>query len=202
SPGTFNFTLHLADGGAQTADKPLSIVVSPATLSITTTSFAGGAVGNAYSQTAAATGGTLPYVWSLAPGPLPPGLVLNANTGAITGTPTSPGTFNFTLHLADGGAQTADKPLSIVVSPATLSITTTSFAGGAVGNAYSQTAAATGGTLPYTWSLAPGPLPPGLGLNANTGAITGTPTSPGTFNFTLHLADGGAQTADKPLSIV
>ena len=41
----------------------------------------------------------------------------------------------------------------------------------------------TGGTPPYTFSVASGILPAGLTLNSSTGAITGTPTSPGTFSI-------------------
>src|SRR5277367_882519 len=40
---------------------------------------------------------------------------------------------------------------------------------------YSNTLQATGGTPPYTWSIASGVLPQGLQLNASTGTISGTP---------------------------
>ena len=41
-----------------------------------------------------------------------------------------------------------------------------------------------GGTAPFTWSVSAGTLPPGLTLAPSTGAITGTPTAAGTYNFT------------------
>ena len=53
---------------------------------------------------------------------------------------------------------------------AALSITTASLAGGTVGVAYSATLTASGGTAPYTWSIASGSLPDGLTLNLATGA--------------------------------
>jgi hypothetical protein len=46
-----------------------------------------------------------------------------------------------------------------------------------------------GGTAPYTWSVASGTLPPGLSLAPSDGAITGTPTSAGTFDFTVMVVD-------------
>lgn len=87
--------------------------------------------------------------------------------------------------------------------PGPLSITTTSLANGTAGNSYSQTVLASGGTLPYTWSLVSGQgtLPPGLSLSA-AGAITGTPSTAGTYNFTVKVTDAGSATAQKALSIV
>ena len=74
-------------------------------------------------------------------------------------------------------ADSATRALSIVVNPATLTITTTSLPNGTVGTAYSQTLAATGGATPYTWSVYSGSLPAGLSLGSSTGTISGTPTT-------------------------
>jgi hypothetical protein len=72
-----------------------------------------------------------------------------------------------------------------------------------VGTAYSQTLGATGGKPTYTWSVPPGTLPPGLTLNTSSGAITGSPTMAGTFDFTVTVTDSSSpvQTATAPLSI-
>ena len=51
-----------------------------------------------------------------------------------------------------------------------------------------------GGTAPFTWSVSAGTLPPGLTLAPSTGAITGTPTAAGTFNFTVTVVDSTAPT--------
>ena len=87
------------------------------------------------------------------------------------------------------------------ISPATAqapSITTTTLPGGKVGEAYSQTLAATG-TAPIAWSIESGSLPNGLTLSGNT--ISGTPTTAGTFTFEVKAANG-AGSDTKELSIV
>jgi hypothetical protein len=58
-----------------------------------------------------------------------------------------------------------------------------------VGAAYSHTCPASGGTPPYTYSILSGALPTGLALNAATGEISGTPTTKGTFSFTVQVTD-------------
>jgi hypothetical protein len=49
---------------------------------------------------------------------LPPGLTLNASNGAISGTPTTVGTYSFTIKLTDSLSATTQKPFSILVSAA------------------------------------------------------------------------------------
>ena len=182
--------------------------VPAAPLTITTTSLPAGTVGSSYNQTVVATGGTTPYAWSLATGSLPAGLTL-APSGAISGTPTTAGTSNFTVSVTDNSTptkQTATQALSIVANPAAaapLTITTTSLPAGTVGSSYNQTVVATGGTIPYAWSLATGSLPAGLTL-APSGAISGTPTKQGTYSFTVSVTDSSTptkQTATQALSI-
>jgi subtilisin family serine protease len=177
----------------------------PPVPTITTTTLPDGTVDEAYSQTLQATGGTPPFQWSLAGGALPPGLTLAASTGAVSGTPTTAGTFPFTVRVTDSQAQTDLQDLQLVVDPAPVPppvITTTSLPGGSVGVSYSQTLQASGGSPPYSWSLESGGLPAGLTLSPSTGAITGTPTSGGTSSFTVKVTDAAAQSDTQALSIV
>lgn len=79
-------------------------------------------------------------------------------------------------------------------------ITTTTLQGGKVGEAYSQTLAATG-TTPITWALGSGSsLPAGLTLSLS-GIISGTPTAAGTFTFTVKAANSAGSDTQE-LSIV
>lgn len=74
--------------------------------------------------------------------------------------------------------------------PGKLTITTGSpLTNGVVGTAYSLQFAATGGTAPYTWSLASGSaLPAGLTLSSS-GLLSGTPTAAGTSTFSVTVTD-------------
>jgi hypothetical protein len=85
-----------------------------------------------------------------------------------------------------------------------LAIATTSLPGGIQNQSYSATLTASGGTAPYTWSLATGSvLPAGLTLSS-AGQITGAPAVTGSSTFTVRAADSGSpqQAATKQLSIV
>ena len=188
-----NFTVRVA-GGITTATQPLTIRIGLLPLFITTISLPNGGVGVAYSQTLAVSGGSGIYTWSISAGSLPAGLSLDAATGIISGTPTTTGTSNFTARVADG-ITAATQPLTINIGLLPLSITTTSLPNGGVGVAYSRALAPSGGSGIYTWSVSAGLLPAGLSLNAATGVISGIPTTAGTSNFTVQVADGiGAAT--------
>ena len=195
--GTFNFSVKVTDATApsQTATQPLSITINPA-LVITSTSVPNGSVGLAYVFALTAQNGTGPYAWSISSGTLPAGLNLNSSSGLISGTPNSANTYSFTVKLTDSGSpvQTQTQTFSNVLISAGLTITTTSLPNSFVGNSgYSATLSAQNGQAPYTWSVSGGALPGGLSLNGST--ITGTPTTAGTFSFTIRAIDSTAPTS-------
>jgi hypothetical protein len=69
-----------------------------------------------------------------------------------------------------------------------VSITSVALAEGKVGRAYKQQLDALGGLQPYHWGLISGALPPGLSLSTS-GAIVGTPTTSGNFDFGVQVFD-------------
>jgi hypothetical protein len=190
---------------AQTNSATLSLTITGAAPVITTTSLPNGQVGTAYNTSLAASGGTLPYTWTLTAGTLPAGLSLSAS-GAISGTPTAAANAtSLTFRVTDSSqpAQTNSATLSFTITGAAPVITTTSLPNGQVGTAYSSTLAASGGTLPYTWTLTVGTLPAGLGLSAS-GVISGTPTATASAtSLTFKVTDSSqpAQTNSATLSL-
>jgi hypothetical protein len=195
---TYTFTIAVTDQNGQKDSAAYTIkIVAP--LNFTTqTPLPGGVVGVSYAQTFAATGGTPPYQWSVSTGALPTGLTLNA-AGSLTGTPTAAGTFNFTVQVVDAAGRSATASFTITVTAA-LTITTATLPNGTVGSAYSQTLVLAGGSGTFTWSVSTGTLPGGITLNPATGLLSGTPSAPGTFTFTVS-ATGGGQSAKQSLTI-
>jgi Putative Ig domain len=77
-----------------------------------------GQVGTAYSSALVATGAPGPYAFIITAGSLPTGLSLNSTTGAITGTPTTTGSFGFTAMVVDSlGTPASNTTCSITVAP-------------------------------------------------------------------------------------
>jgi len=181
------------------------IVQSCDGISIITTSFPAGEVNVYYDQFLLASSCNGPITGSVISGTPPPGLTGNTSSGEIYGTPTTAGTFTFTIQLSDG-VNTTNEQFSIGISNA-VQIITISLPDGTNFLNYSQQLQATagvpfGGASPYNWSLASGSasLPPNLTLAAN-GLLSGTLAASGTFDFTVEVADSLNGIYDQPLAL-
>jgi hypothetical protein len=96
-----------------------------------------------------------------------------------------------------------EAPQSTPAPTSSLAVVTSALPDATVGASYSQTLSASGGVLPYTWAITTGSLPAGLSLSSS-GAITGTPSSPGSSTFTVEVTDSTTPTpltATQALSI-
>lgn len=189
----FNLTVEVRDSGApqRSASRALAISILdedvPPPLSIVTTSIANGVDEVAYSQLIEAQGGTAPLTFAVVSGAPPGGIVLDGATGALAGTPSVGGSFAFTVQVRDSSMppQTDEEEYTILV----LEIATTSLADGTTGAPYSQALMAVAGTGALSWSLAAASvLPAGLTLSA-AGVVSGTPTAPGSYSFTVQVTD-------------
>ena len=181
----------LASGG----NHSLALAAGCPAITLSPPSLPNGTVAVLYSQTITASGGAAPYTFAVTAGTLPAGLSLNASTGALSGTPTTTGSFPFTITATDasGGAGTlgcsGSQPYTLIVGCPAITLAPPSLPNGTVATAFSQTITASGGTAPYTFAVTVGSLPPGLGLNASTGVLSGTPTTAGSFPFTVTATD-------------
>lgn len=188
--------------------------------------------GTPYAAQVTASGGQPPYAWSLsastiteiAASTLPPGLSTTLRTSGtcpgtsmpvcsnaspcICGTPTTAGTYNTVLISATDSCQadncvnTTSQSYTINVCSALSISTGSTLTSASTGTAYLTNLSPSGGTGPYTWSLASGSaLPNGLSLSSS-GAISGTPTTPGTYSFSIVLGDScGGSTVQKTFTI-
>lgn len=205
--GTSTFTVQITDATKATKTQVLSITVAE-TLTISTASPLSQATLQAdYNTTLTATGGRAPYIWSVTTGALPTGLKLASATGIISGKVTESGAYTFIVQVTDADSRTANKTFTITTStnsPSTpLSITTTSLPTGEVNKLYpSTTLSATGGTIPRSWTLVGGIMPPGLSLASATGIISGTPTAGGSYDLIFRVTDMDLTSVERTLSIV
>jgi len=188
--------------GTTSQSLPAFTITVQAPLTISGTPAAEAFVGQLYSFTPTVSGGSLNYKFSASG--LPTWLSFNSATGAISGTPTSAnvGTINgIDISVNDGTTSatlpqfslTVEKPLSITGNPDT-SVT--------VGQPYSFTPTASGGSGPYTFSIEN--TPPWASFNTTTGALTGTPSAGdvGTdSNIVISVSDGVTSASLAPFSI-
>jgi uncharacterized protein (TIGR03437 family) len=198
--GTFTGTFRVTDATSATATATLSISVVAGSLSISTT-LPNAALNQTYSANVTASGGTSPYSYSIVSGALPPGLIFNS-FGSISGTPTQTGSYSVSFRVTDSQNATAQATLTINVLASTLNITTASLPAGQVGSGYFNSITASGGvgTLSFGVVSGSGALPPGVSLATN-GSLVGTPTTPGTYTFTIRVTDGTGASAEREFSI-
>jgi hypothetical protein len=78
----------------------------------------------------------------------------------------------------------------------------TALLGGTIGLAYSVTIDSISGVSPFSFAVSSGALPGGLSLNTSTGVIAGTPTTAGTYTFTIAVTDHSGAIGSHSFSII
>jgi hypothetical protein len=202
--GTFSFWVELTDGvpggachSAVPSQGEFTLIVSPR-VEITSATLPGAKAGHAYGAAITATGGGS-LRWSVVEGALPPGLSLNRDTGALTGTPPTAGTFPFTVKVADDKRNATQHYSFVVAAP--LGVRSVSVSAAEVGVQLNATIPSNGGIGPLRWTAA-GTLPGGLSLDAGKGVIQGTPAAAGSFTVAVTAQDSDGETANAEVKLV
>ncbi|KOX21568.1 MULTISPECIES: putative Ig domain-containing protein [unclassified Streptomyces] len=146
-----------------------------------------------------AEGGTAPYTWS-ATG-LPAGLSIAPATGTISGTPTTAGTSSVTVTATDTTGRKGSTSFTWTVTAPGTGGPVLAAPGNqnlSVGRPFSLALRASGGTAPYAFSATG--LPAGLGIDAASGVVSGTPTAWGFRNVTLTVTDATGKKASATVT--
>jgi hypothetical protein len=108
-----------------------------------------------------------------------------------------------TVTATSAGESAAKDSSTISITPAALSsltIATSALPDASQGSAYSAGLAASGGSQPYSWSIAAGSLPAGVSLT-DSGTLGGNPARTGSFSFSVKVTDAASHTATASLAL-
>lgn len=195
--GSYSPSVMLRDSLGGTSTTPLPFTVQPTPTFSTPSNLPPAAVGIWYQQNIAISGGNGPQI-TVQSGSLPPGVTVNSS-GLVAGTPTTPGTYQFTLLATDFWGATVSQAFTLVVSGA-LTVSGPSQFSGSVGQQFSAMLQAVNGTPPFNWSVVAGTSPPGVTLSSS-GQFSGAPTASGNFSFTVRVTDSTGATASQAMAI-
>jgi len=176
-------TVRIVVNSSSTDSNPSSVAISPNNPSV---------VSQGVQQfTATVTGTTNTSVtWTASAGTI-------SNTGLFTAPRVSSGT-TITVTATSAADNHIKSAVSVLVNPsAPLAITSGVLPEADAAAPYSTTLSASGGTVPYSWSISSGALPSGIQLQTS-GLITGSATAAGSYSFTAKVSDAtGANTTRK-----
>jgi uncharacterized protein YhjY with autotransporter beta-barrel domain len=198
--GISNFAIRATDTMGNVGTRGYTVNIGNNSLTLNPSSLPNGTQGTPYSQTLIVNGGTGPYSFAVSSGGLPAGLTLNPNTGVISGTPTGSGPATFTIAATDINGNTGNRAYTVNVGTNSITISPATLPPAPQGSPYSQMLTASGGTAPYTFSILSGSLPPGLSMSSS-GAITGTPSSIGSFTLTVRALDPNGNVGSRGYTI-
>ena len=196
------FFVILTNGCSSSSSKPVTPTPAAIVVSISPTAAVSIDQGQSKNFTASLTNDTATkgVTWSVSGG----GTLSNQTATGVTYTAPASVAANTTVTLTATSVSDSTKSLAVTITVTPLpAVTSTSLVNATAGSAYNVTLTKSGGVAPFTWSVTSGTLPAGLSLNSATGAITGTPTTPGTSNVTFQVTDSGspAVSATQALSI-
>jgi hypothetical protein len=205
--GTYNFTVQATNGGGSiTAALSIQVIVSFSIgigniTNVTQNSFSFGYIASNEENGSSATisfsispAGTISAPTSFT---VSAGGVANGTrnvTGLSAGT-----TYTLTASMSSGGDTITDTEFVTTTTPAPVFTDASVTFSATITQAYSDGVSASN---TQTYSVVSGSLPAGINLNTSTGTLTGTPTTPGTYNFVIRATGLGGTADTGTLTIV
>ncbi len=206
--GEYLFTIHLQDAhGSKCPPVPVKLLVQlPPSLPpprIFSRPLPMAIVEQPYQTGLLFQGGLPPYQIQLLQGGLPPGLQL-LPTGHLIGTVEKEGDWDFAIQIMDSLGQSSPvQSLHLTarrIAKPTLQLSACPVLSGVVGKELRAQFGASGGVLPYRFSML-GDLPPGLEFQSDKGILCGTPTTRGNWKLRLNVQDSSPVPEEVSASI-
>ena len=192
------------DIGENSSQGSAYVFVAPAcALTLSPDRLHNGVVGVSYREQLSSSGGSNQdeYNYVLTGGTLPTGLQLSGIQ--VLGTPTTPGTYRFTItstHALSMCTVSREYTVTITATCPVITINPATLPSGRVSVPYNVPLIVTGAEAPYTLTLDnPNSLPPGVSFV--NGVLAGTPTQAGTFSFMVSLKDVNGCLSSKSYSV-
>lgn len=201
-PWTFNVqvTVQAASGEASTFERVITI--KPGVMAFA--SLPRGKVGQPYSGSAvrAYYGSGGPYAVTL--NGLPSPLQFDAQAGQITGTPAAPGSYQVAITARDSSGREGTSQATLTIDSDALALAVRSTRPNPVelkNQAYAaRTLVAENAVGTPHYAIQSG-APPGMQVDSATGVVSGTATTPGTYNVTFSVTDSIATASAGPFQI-
>jgi formylglycine-generating enzyme required for sulfatase activity len=205
--GNFSFTITAKDSASpvNTIERTFTLAIESYGMSVSgPTAIAGTRYQSITPRQFSAIGGKAPYTWSATS--LPLSLQLNSTTGILSGNVTTAGgNYTATIKVVDDNKQSVTQNCTIFITDLPVSwITSATLPSAKVSVSYADgNLTATGGKPPYTFSIKAGSTLPG-NLTLTSNKIIGTPTTAGTYTFTLNVSDSQSpqQSAERVFNLV